>query len=183
VNPSRLTLLSRDLLLGVSVVVFCSSCGTDTPRDSKRPLPDAALGRRAVESSLGKWQDSPDHGTTSPSTSPSVVFVDQQRRPGQRLRAYAVLGESESETGRRFVVKLSLAEPDESILAAYYVFGQDPIWVYRSEDFDMIMHWEHPMPADPPVAADPPKPEDTRKTKSEHHDHAPQTAATGEKTG
>ena len=73
------------------------------------------------------------------------MFVDQQRRPGRRLRAFAILGESESESCRRFLVKLSLAEPDESILAAYYVFGQDPIWVYRSEDFDMIMHWEHPM--------------------------------------
>jgi hypothetical protein len=73
------------------------------------------------------------------------VFVDQQRRPGQRLRAFAILGESASEGCRRFLVKLSRAEPDESILAAYNVFGEDPIWVYRSEDFDMIMHWEHPM--------------------------------------
>jgi hypothetical protein len=182
VNPSRLTLLGRDLLLGLSVVVFCSSCGTDTPRGSMHPLPDAALARRAVESSLGKWQESPDLPTTS-KPSPSVVFVDQQRRPGQRLRAYAVLGESESESGRRFLVKLSLAEPDESILAAYYVFGQDPIWVYRSEDFDMIMHWEHPMPADPPVPAEPPKSGDTPKTKAEQQDHAPRTAAKGEETG
>jgi hypothetical protein len=71
--------------------------------------------------------------------------VDQQRRPGQQLRGYNVLGESESESGRRFLVKLSLAEPDKSVMAAYYVFGQDPVWVYRTEDFDMLMHWEHPM--------------------------------------
>ena len=68
------------------------------------------------------------------------------------MLAFTVLGESGSESGRRFLVRLSLADPDESILAAYYVFGQDPTWVYRSEDFDMIMHWECPMPADLPPA-------------------------------
>ncbi len=76
------------------------------------------------------------------------------------MSAYTVLGESESESGRRFLVRLSLADPDESILAAYYVFGQDPTWVYRSEDFDMIMHWECPMPADSPVPASTSKPDD-----------------------
>ncbi len=91
--------------------------------------------------------------------------MDQQRRPGQRLRAFSVLGDSESESGRRFLVRLSLADPDESILAAYYVFGQDPVWVYRSEDLDMIMHWECPMPADPPAPAEPPESQNIRKTK------------------
>ena len=86
--------------------------------------------------------------------------MDQQRRPGQRLVAFALLGESESEGCRRFQVKLSLAEPEESRLVAYYVFGENPIWVYRSEDFDMIMHWECPPPADAPVTAEPPRSED-----------------------
>jgi hypothetical protein len=149
VNRSRLTIFRRDWLFGVSVVIFCSSCGTDSPSGPQGRLPDAVLARRAVETSLGKWRDSPDLPTTS-SPSPSVVFVDQQRRPGQRLRTFAVLGESESEGCRRFLVKLALAEPDDSILAAYNVFGVDPIWVYRSEDFDMIMHWEHPMKGDSP---------------------------------
>ena len=47
-----------------------------------------------------------------------------------------------SKVAGSFLVKLSLDEPDESILVAYDVFGQDPIWVYRREDLDMIMHWE-----------------------------------------
>jgi hypothetical protein len=78
------------------------------------------------------------------------MFVDQQRRPGQHLRSFALLGESEVEGCRRIQVKLSLEEPIESRLAAYYVFGQDPMWVYRTEDFDMIMHWECAVPADSP---------------------------------
>ncbi len=94
------------------------------------------------------------------------MFVDQQRRPGRRLLTFSVLGDSEVEGCRRFLVRLSLAEPDESILVAYDVFGQDPTWVYRREDLEMIMHWEHPMSADPPSAA-PPNAEDTPKTRAE----------------
>jgi hypothetical protein len=83
------------------------------------------------------------------------MFVDQQRRPGQRLHSFQLLAESEAEGCRRFQVRLSLAGPDEIRLAAYYVFGEDPIWVYRTEDFDMIMHWECPMPADSTATASP----------------------------
>lgn len=179
-NRSRLSINCRALLCGVSLVIFSSSCGTNSSSNSQGRLPDSALARRAVETSLGKWHDSPDLPTTS-KPSLSVVFVDQQRRPGQRLLAFTILGDSEIEGCRRFLVKLSLADPDELIMAAYYVFGQDPIWVYRREDLDMIMHWEHPMPASPPVPADPPKFQDTPNEEPEQHDHAPGTAATGQK--
>jgi hypothetical protein len=82
--------------------------------------------------------------------------VDQQRRPGRRLRAFAILGESEAEGCRRFRVRLSLADPDESTLADYYVFGEGPVWVYRAEDFDMIMHMDKSMmPATDPAAGAP----------------------------
>lgn len=165
-NRCRLSSYCRALLFAVTLVISCSSCGAGSTSISQGPLPDPAVARRAVETSLRNWHDSPDLPTTS-KPSPSIVFVDQQRRPGRRLGAYAVLGKSESESGHRFLVKLSLAEPDESILVAYYVFGKDPIWVYRSEDFDMMMHWEHPMPADPPAPAEPPKSENTPKTKPE----------------
>ncbi len=118
---------------------------------------------------MRKWHDSPELPTTS-NPSPKVMFVDQQRRPGQRLRAYTVLGESETESGRRLLVKLSLAEPDELIMVAYYVFGQDPTWVYRSEDFEMIMHWE--MPAGTTVPAETSKPEVTSDTGLEQPERA-----------
>ncbi len=86
------------------------------------------------------------------------MFVDQQRRPGQRLLAFAVLGDFDLESCRCVKVKLDLAEPEESILATYYVFGHDPMWVYRAEDFDKIMHWEHQMAETPAsgVGAPPP---------------------------
>ena len=125
-------------------VVFCPSCRQDARPDPRGRLPDAAAARRAVESSLEEWRHSPPLDLTTPAIRP-VMFVDQQRRPGRRLREFAILGEAEMDGCRRFQVRLSLADPDESILTAYYVFGQGPIWVYRAEDFDMIMHMDKTM--------------------------------------
>lgn len=118
-----------------------------------RPLPDAAQARRAVESALEAWRASPELASTSHPSS-NIVFVDQRRRLGQPLRAFTILRESPAEGFRRFQVKLSLSDPDESRVASYCVFGVEPIWVYRSEDFDMIMHWECPAPEKPQPGAE-----------------------------
>ena len=163
------------LLIGFSALGLCSSCGGDARSSSSSPLPDPALARRAVETSLKAWCDSPGL-PLSGSPAPKVMFVDQRRRPGQALRTFRVLSDSKGEGFRRFPVKLSLAEPDESRVVAYCVFGIDPIWVYRSEDFDLIMHWECPMPAEPPVPATPSQTADKSKVEH-HHDAQTPTAA------
>jgi hypothetical protein len=135
-------------LIAVLAVSICPSCRRDSRPDPRGRLPDARVARRAVERSLEGWRDSPPLDLTTPKVRP-VLFVDQQRRPGRRLLDFAILGESEAEGCRRFRVRLSLADPDELVLAAYYVFGEDPIWVYRSEDFDMIMHMDKSMMREP----------------------------------
>jgi hypothetical protein len=125
-------------------VLFCPSCRQEARPDPRRHVPDAPAARRAVEGSLEEWRRSPPIDLTTTTVRP-VVFVDQQRQPGRRLRDFAVLGEAEMDGCRRFQVRLSLADPDESILTAYYVFGRDTIWVYRAEDFDMIMPMDKTM--------------------------------------
>ncbi len=126
------------LISGLAVVV-CPACGTTSRPDPERYLTDPAAARRAVEESLETWRKSPDLERTTQTIQP-VMFVDQSRKPGQRLREFTVLGEAAGADGcRRFQVKLALEQPDESILVAYYVFGQGPIWVYRAEEFEMIM--------------------------------------------
>ncbi len=127
----------------------------DPRPDPRSPLPDASVARRAVETSLARWRDSLQTDM-APTNSEPLVFVDQQRGPGRRLRAFAVLGDFELESSLAVKVRLDLAEPDESILATYYVFGHHPMWVYRAEDFDRIMHWEMNMPDTPKAAADAP---------------------------
>ena len=134
-------------------------------------LPERSAARIAVARSLARWRDSLESETTG-SKSEQVVFVDQQRRPGQRLRAFAILGDFELESCQCFKVRLDLTEPDESILAVYYVFGQSPMWVYRSEDFDRIMHWEMDMPSASESAVDP---KSEAKSKSDRPEQAPRT--------
>jgi hypothetical protein len=127
--------------LALLAVTICPSCGTAQPEAPPSLLPDPQLARQALQDALEEWRTSPLADTTSPSRK-SMIFVDQQRRPGQKLREFAVLGDSVVDNCRRYVVRLSLAEPDESLLAAYYVFDRQPIWVYRVEDFDMMMHMD-----------------------------------------
>lgn len=155
-------------LIAVLAVSICPSCRRDSRPDPRGPLPDARVARRAVERSLEEWRDSPPLDLTTPKVRP-VMFADQQRRPGQRLRDFAILGEAEADGYRRFQVRLSLADPDESILASYYVFGEDPIWVYRAEDFDMIMHMDKSMMREPDPAAGAPGPGDEPKAEPGRH--------------
>jgi hypothetical protein len=148
-------------------LVFCSSCGTGTHQESGDHLPDARVARRAVEECLETWCKSPQTERTVPRIQP-VMFVDQQRRPGQRLREFAVLGETPGVKGcRRFVVKLSLEQPEESILVSYYVFGEGPVWVYRAEDFDMILHMDKSMMAEPSPAEGRSRTEDSSAAKAD----------------
>jgi hypothetical protein len=46
---------------------------------------------------------------------------------------------------RPFAVRLDLGAPPETVSARYLVIGQDPLWVFRQEDFERMLHWEHKM--------------------------------------
>ena len=125
----------------------CGGGGESNPYRRFVPAPAEAV--RAVDLALATWRDAPDPLPDSFDT-PSVRFVDKQRTPGQRLRRFEVLGQSDAETARQVTVRLVLERPDEVLLARYNVFGREPTWVFRREDYEMISHWEHPMKeADP----------------------------------
>jgi len=113
-------------------------------------LPDWSEARRALESALIAWRDAPAPLPASFDTD-SVVFVDKQRRPDQRLRSFAILGQRDIENARQFTVRLRLDPEEPRDLVRYNVLGRKPVWVFRLEDYEMIAHWEHPM--DVPAAA------------------------------
>jgi hypothetical protein len=165
-------------LIGGIVIMIGPSCGKASRPEPERYLTDPAAARRAVEQSLEAWRNSPDLARTTLTIQP-VMFVDQSRKPGQRLKDFTVMGEAAGADGcRQFQVKLSLEQPDESLLAAYYVFGQGPIWVYRAEDFEMMMRMD-PMTK----VADSPEPAVGSKTESDHLNHASPRKASPVKTG
>jgi hypothetical protein len=106
------------------------------------PAPGPA--RAAVAAVLDAWRDGrpPEEGV---GPRRDVHVVDNQRRPGQRLVRYEIIGEVTSDRARGFAVRLTLAGPDEEKVVRLLAVGLDPLWVFRQEDFEMISHWMHPM--------------------------------------
>jgi hypothetical protein len=50
----------------------------------------------------------------------------------------------------------------------YIVLGIDPLFVFRQEDFDLLMHWDHHMPASQAKEIDAPAaPQVTRDSASD----------------
>lgn len=145
------------------IAIVCPAC---EPASGPKPpprqlLPDRRMARRALEAALEEWRDSPQTDSAA-AAGRSLIFVDRQRQPGQKLSRFEILSDSEVDNLRRFVVRLELTDPAETVLAPYYVFDRSPIWVYRAEDFDMMMNMDMSPEAVPP-GAEPSKETTTRE--------------------
>ena len=87
-------------------------------------------------------------------TGPALHLIDSHHKSGQKLAAFTVLGPTPGDAPRCYAVRLTLDNPREELRARFVVFGQDPLWVMRYEDYEMVMHWCDPAPGQadtPPV--------------------------------
>jgi hypothetical protein len=137
----------RRLACGWIIILVAEALGCSVGGSAERHqpfVPDSADARAGLEKALKVWQNSavPLPGSFG---GDGFRFVDLQRTPEQRLLSFQVVGETKLETARQFTVRLSLSAGDEPLLVRYNVFGRDPTWVYRLEDLEMLMHWEHKM--------------------------------------
>lgn len=107
--------------------------------------PDLNLAEAAVRGALDAWKAGLPPGEL-PDSKPVVHVTDGGRKAGQTLEGYELLGETRSESGRAFAVRLRLANPKEDVRTQYVVVGIDPVWVFRNEDYELLMHWDHHMP-------------------------------------
>jgi len=126
------------LWLGLFAVVGCSS-----PSPEKF-VPAANRAEHTLAMVLDAWKSG---STVDNIDGISVRISDTKRRQGQVLKAFEIIGELPSDSGRRFQVKLTLDKPTAEQRVQYLVVGIDPLWVFRQEDYDMLTHWDHPMPA------------------------------------
>jgi hypothetical protein len=141
--------------------VLAAGCQDRSPA---RYVPTEETARLALEVALDAWRDGrPPPWQVAATT---VQFVDTQRKNGQRLRRYVVLGETPGDSTRCFAVRLTLEGPAEEVRARYVVFGIDPLWVYRHEDYDMMAHWDCQTADNPDNQKAPPttKPATTKPT-------------------
>ena len=121
-------------------------------------VPPQAAALAAVTAAMNAWKNGIVPGPV-PDTAPLVHLTDSHREPGQVLTAFEILGEVPGNADRCYAVRLKMSNPEAEERVRYVVVGIDPLWVFRHEDYDMLMHWEHPMeksePADDPAASAP----------------------------
>ena len=125
----------------LSAALTVSGCGKKTPDYT----PSVKSAEDAVRRSLDAWHAG--HAAAEvPGTNPAICITDVGRKSGQMLESYRILGETYGSTGRTIAVTLHLANPTEEVKARYIVVGIDPLLVFRQEDYDLLMHWDHRMP-------------------------------------
>ena len=131
-------------------------------------MPSEPAARQALDAALATWQQGQPPGAV-PDQSPNVQFVDSNRRAGQKLVGYEILGEVASEGRRTFLVQLRLENPSEAPKVRFCVLGVEPLWVFREEELDMIAHWACGAPEDS-------DPKDTASKDTASKDTAPEDA-------
>lgn len=132
--------VSRRIVEIVLSVAILSGCEQKAPNYT----PSTASATDAVRRALDAWKAGQPPGDL-PGT-PALFVTDAGRRPDQKLQSYEVLGESQGPTGRTIAVVLHLTNPDQELRTRYLVVGIDPLWVFRQEDYELLMHWDHYMP-------------------------------------
>jgi hypothetical protein len=68
--------------------------------------------------------------------------VDNCRLPEQTLDQFTILGETPGEGPRCLAVRVHLQNPEETQRLRFVIFGVDPLWIYRYEDYEMMIHWQ-----------------------------------------
>ena len=134
--------------LGATLFVVTSSvgCGSAPGAGQERYIPTTTTARAAVESALQAWQRGEPVGEVK-DTQPPIFVADTQRRKGQTLEHYEILGEVPGATQRCYLIKLTFSNPEAEAKVRYAVVGINPLWVFRHEDLEMLLHWDHPMSA------------------------------------
>jgi hypothetical protein len=134
--------------VGAVLVAALAAGGCARSSSAERYVPSEEIARRSLLAMLDAWKDGEVPGRIETVT-PAVQVADTHRRPVQKLVQYEILGELPEEGGRRFSVRLQFAEPAADEKLQYVVLGVDPVWVFHQADYDMVAHWDHPMPAQP----------------------------------
>jgi hypothetical protein len=127
-------------LAAFAVAKFSDKADAELAR--ARFTPSEETVRHVLTAALRSWQKGEKPGPLSGAGNPSIILVDECRRPEQTLERFTILGEAPGDGPRCFAVRVHLKNPDEEQRLRFVVFGIDPIWVCRYEDYEMMMHWE-----------------------------------------
>jgi hypothetical protein len=131
--------MGRAIAIGLVALAGCSESS-----DPGRYIPSQDQATRALETALTAWQDGSAASTVPGAINPAIEFVDTHRPAGRKLQAFTVVGQAPGEGPRVFVTKLTIDGVAGEQRVRYVVYGRDPVWVMRQEDYEMLNHWSHP---------------------------------------
>ena len=132
--------------LPVLILALVVGCGERNPT-AEEFIPAEDVARSALDRCLRAWANG-ESASPVAGTSPPIQLIDGLRTKDRKLLKYEILGPTPADAARCFAVRLTLGNPSQEIRERYIVVGIDPIWVWRHDDYVMLTHWDHPMPAD-----------------------------------
>ncbi len=132
----------------IVLFVIAALPGCQKARTNADFIPSPSQSQNALKAALEAWKAGKPAGPVA-GTSPVVHVTDSNRVSSQTLDDYQILGEVPGNAPRCFAVKLKLSNPVEEKRERYVIVGIDPLWIFRHEDYDLLLHWEHQMPPEP----------------------------------
>ncbi len=137
--------MTRNAICGVGLLLIgaaiCPGCAPDEKKNAmERYIPATELARHALEAVLVDWQEGLEPGPIN-RLAVGICVVDKQRKKGQTLDEFEILGESPAEKVRCFAVRVKLSGPEAEEKVRFVVIGIDPLWVFRQEDFESLGQW------------------------------------------
>ena len=112
------------------LLTLCGCGGSGTAKY----IPATTTARSTLQTALDAWQKGEKPGQIKAGP-PAIQVVDSKWTSGQKLAKYEILQEESGEGPRWFSVKLSMSKPAGEQVVKYAVVGNDPLWVYRDEDY------------------------------------------------
>ena len=129
----------------MAFIAVSSFSGCQKAQTNADFIPSQRQSQEALTIALDAWKAGTPGGPV-PGTSPMVHMTDSSRVSGQTLDDYQILGDVPGNAPRCIAVRLKLSNPAEEKRERFVIVGIDPLWIFRHEDYDLLLHWEHQMP-------------------------------------
>jgi hypothetical protein len=144
--PMKMRKKRQTHLHALAIFIVClAGCRDAAEKPVELGVPGYAASKAALIASLNAWKANHRESGVIVGSNPAIGIVDATRTE-RSLLDYEVLGPlMVVQKARSFSVRLTLDTPPETVSARYLVMGRDPLWVFRQEDFERMIHWEHKM--------------------------------------
>jgi hypothetical protein len=121
-------------IFAVGSLLFVTAC---QDKSTSRFVPPSASARQALETALNAWKSG--QPMTRIEGKPLIDPVDSNWQAGQKLASFEISSEDTNPEGhRRINVKLTMQQPAGTVNAKYVVLGDNPISVFREEDYQKL---------------------------------------------